>query len=448
MEHATDIELVRSYAEKGSEEAFATLVRRHVNFVYSAALRQVREPDAAQEVTQATFIILARKAHSFNDRTIVPAWLYRTARFAAADYLKMRARRIKHEQEAARMEPETNDTTWAQIEPLLDSAINELGEADRAAILLRYFQNKSLREVGAALGVSDDTAQKRITRAVERLKKSFARDGVTLSADALAAALPVHAVLSAPEALSTVITSSVTANAAVAASTATLVKGTMHMIAWTKFKLTAGLAALLVVAAGTATITAQKVTQAKRAASDEAQRSTPIGALHYLLDAFAAYDGEKIVDSHITNSLPLQRMVLATAAAITAERRLRDALVEKFKSAGGMGRDPGVQMGFRHEDLDSAEEKITGTSAAVAIGGRQPHTQYLARVEKVWKITDPDGAVTLEKVEPMVQHLESAARIYDETTDAVRQGRFQTANEATTALQRRFKKELNNRNNN
>src|SRR5262245_15801388 len=110
MEHATDIELVRAYAEKGNEDAFATLVQRHVNFVYSAALRQVREPDAAQEVTQATFIILARKARTFNDRTIVPAWLYRTARFAAADFLKMRARRIKHEQEAARMEPETNDT--------------------------------------------------------------------------------------------------------------------------------------------------------------------------------------------------------------------------------------------------------------------------------------------------------------------------------------------------
>ncbi|HWN96856.1 MAG TPA: sigma-70 family RNA polymerase sigma factor, partial [Methylomirabilota bacterium] len=127
MEHAADIELVRQYVENASEEAFSTLVKRHVDLVYSAALRRVREPDAAQEVTQATFIILMRKARKFSERTIVSAWLYRTARFAAADYLKMRARRLKHEQEAARMEPESNDATWAQIEPLLDDALDKLG---------------------------------------------------------------------------------------------------------------------------------------------------------------------------------------------------------------------------------------------------------------------------------------------------------------------------------
>jgi RNA polymerase sigma factor (sigma-70 family) len=444
MEHATDIELVREYAQKGNEDAFAVLVQRHVDFVYSAALRQVREPVAAQEVTQATFIVLARKAHHFNDRTIVPAWLYRTARFAAADFLKMRARRIKHEQEAAQMEPETNHLTWAQIEPLLDNAMNELGETDRAALILRYFQNKSLREVGAALGISDDTAQKRITRAVDRLRKTFARDGVTLSTDVLIAALPIHTVLAAPESLSISIANMMAANAAISASTATLVKGTLHMIAWTKFKFIAGIATLLVVATGTATIAAQKVTQSKRAATNETQRSTPIGALRYLLDGFAAYDGQKIVDSHITNSIAIQRMVLAISGAVTAEGKLRDALLEKFKSTGGLGPRAAVQMGFGYEDLDTAEEKISGNTATVAIAGRQPHTQYLARVESIWKLTDPTSGADLTAAEPMAQRLDAAARVYNELAEAVRQGRFQNASEVTTALRQRLLKEMRN----
>src|SRR5436190_18166046 len=187
MEQATDIELLRRYTEENSEEAFATLVRRHVNLVYSTARRQVQDATMAEEVTQATFIVLARKARSLNGKTILSAWLYRTARFAAADARKVQMRRMKYEQEVACMEPPQADTTWQEIEPLLDDAMNSLGERDRAALLLRFFENKSLREVGSALGVSDDTAQKRINRALERLRKTFVRDGVTLSVTALTA---------------------------------------------------------------------------------------------------------------------------------------------------------------------------------------------------------------------------------------------------------------------
>lgn len=434
MEHATDIELVREYVEKGSEQAFATLVKRHVALVYSAVMRQVRDAHAAQEVTQATFIVLARKAHKFNDRTIVSAWLYRTARFAAADFLKMRARRIKHEQEAAQMDPETSDTSWAQVEPLLDDAVDKLGESDRNALLLRYFENKTLREVGSALGVSDDTAQKRITRAIDRLRKWFAHEGILLSIDALAS-WPAQVVQPAPDALANAIIHSTISNTTLSVTTTTLVKGTLQMMAWTKFKFAMGIATLLLLTAGTATMVAQKVSHSERTAAIEKQRSTPIGALHYLLDAFAAYDGEKIVDSHFTNSAPMVRIVLAVSAAVNGEGHLRKALEEKFQNTGGL-RGPSIRMEFDHGQLDSAEEKITGDTATVTIPGRDD-VQHLVRVGKVWKIT-VDSGTTIPNAEPRASRLEAVGQANEEIAQAVRQGRFQTSTEATAALQKKL----------
>ena len=217
-----------------------------------------------------------------------------------------------------------------------------------------------------------------------------------LSVTALIAALPARAVEAAPHALANSIAHASTSSAAISATTATLVKGTLTMIAWTKFKFAAGLAALLILVAGTATIAAQKVAQSKRDAASEARRSTPIGALRYLLDAFASYDGEKILDSHDTNAPAIRLMVLAITNAVTAEGRLRKELEEKFQSTGGMGQGPAVQMGFGQEHLDSAVETITGNTATVTIPDRPGETQDFIRIGNVWKITDPGGGRILQ----------------------------------------------------
>ena len=159
-----DMALVREYATSQSERAFETLVARYINLVYSAALRQARDAHLAQEITQAVFIILARKAGSLSPKTILSGWLYRAARFAAADALKIQRRRQLREQEA-HMEgvvQNESDSAWDQLSPLLDEAMARLCDKDRDAIVLRFFENKSLREVGLALGVEERAAQKRV----------------------------------------------------------------------------------------------------------------------------------------------------------------------------------------------------------------------------------------------------------------------------------------------
>ncbi|HLH53340.1 MAG TPA: sigma-70 family RNA polymerase sigma factor, partial [Verrucomicrobiae bacterium] len=142
-----DMELVRQYARCKSEEAFATLVSRHVNLVYSAALRQVRDAQLAEEITQTVFIILARKAGSLTSNTVISGWLYRTARYVSAKAATMQRRRQQREQEAhmrAQM-TQTESDAWMQIEPVLETAMAQLGEKDHNAVVLRFFEGRSFK---------------------------------------------------------------------------------------------------------------------------------------------------------------------------------------------------------------------------------------------------------------------------------------------------------------
>src|ERR1043166_6478189 len=154
----TDLELLQRYVRYNAEEAFAEVVRRHVDLVHSAALRQVRSPELAEEVAQAAFLKLAHHAPRLAPNTILTAWLYQVTRREAIDVGRREGRRETRrrlrEQVALEMNAINADASdWRQIEPILDEAMEVLDEADRVAVLLRYFENKSLREVGDTLGI-------------------------------------------------------------------------------------------------------------------------------------------------------------------------------------------------------------------------------------------------------------------------------------------------------
>jgi len=219
-----DMALVREYAATRSESAFAQLVTRHLDLVHSAALRRVGDPHLADEIAQTVFIILARKAGSLGPETVLSGWLYHTTRFTATDALRSHRRRQQREQEAY-MQSTLNEPAapvWQQIAPLLESAMDALGECERNAVLLRYFENKTLTEVGNALGMSEDAARMRVNRALEKLRGVFAKRGVTLTTTLIAGAVSANAIQAAPAGLAlTISTAAATLAGTTVAATAT-----------------------------------------------------------------------------------------------------------------------------------------------------------------------------------------------------------------------------------
>src|ERR1700722_11388089 len=182
FEAMTDGQLLDAYLS-GNAEAFSELVRRHTALVYSAAVRQTQDNILAEDVAQAVFILLSNKARRLGSRTVLSAWLYRAAGYAARDAMKKQHRRRRYETRAAisvnaASDPKDSSDIWPEIAPLLDDAMGSLQNRDQAAVILRFFQNRSLREVGAALGTSEAAAGQRVARAVQKLRRYFFAHGV------------------------------------------------------------------------------------------------------------------------------------------------------------------------------------------------------------------------------------------------------------------------------
>lgn len=248
----TDSELLRRYAQAGDESAFAELVRRHVALVYHAACRQTFGRAAmASDVTQAVFTDLARKAQALSQRPALAGWLYTSTRFAAAKACRSESRRRHREQEAHRMQDLNLDregersTDWLKLRPLIDEALHTLGDEEREAVLLRYFEGRAFAEIGSVLGSSEEGARKRVDRALAKLCSTLARRGVTSTSAALATALAREAGLAIPSELASTVTRSALAGAAApAASSASLLGSSGYSLAITAFNLVVAIAAL------------------------------------------------------------------------------------------------------------------------------------------------------------------------------------------------------------
>jgi RNA polymerase sigma factor (sigma-70 family) len=270
----SDLDLLGRFAREKSQDAFTELVQRHVNLVYSAALRQVRSPQLAEEIAQSVFADLARDASRLKSDTVLTAWLFAVTRRTAIDVIRKESRRQLREQiavELTNMNATPND--WSQIEPLLDDAMAALDETDRSAILLRYFENKSLREVGEALGTNDDAAQKRVSRAVERLRGFFSKRNVTVGASGLTVLISANAIQSAPIGLvATISSAAVLAGTAVHTST---IIAAIKTIAMTTLQKTLFIAALTA-AVGTGIYEAHQSSQLRDQVQTLQQEQAPL----------------------------------------------------------------------------------------------------------------------------------------------------------------------------
>jgi RNA polymerase sigma factor (sigma-70 family) len=280
MEPASDGELLQHYARERSEAAFAELVRRHIDWVYSSAVRQTRDPHLAEDITQSVFILLARKAKTFDRNVVLGAWLFRALRYLAADAMKTKWRRRHHEKEFGAIMNRAQETSpeWNEIAAALDGAVAGLRTTDRRAILLRFFERKSHEEIGRLLGISEEAAKMRVSRAVEKLRVSLGRRGVALPATAIVTALGAHAVTPAPAALASSSVAGAMGTSAAPLVSLPWIKGALLAMSTAKQASIIIVTAFAILLAGGVTVTLMRSTQPKALAATNAKpRPSPEG---------------------------------------------------------------------------------------------------------------------------------------------------------------------------
>ena len=281
MHEKSDVQLLREYAEQANEAAFREIVNRHAGLVYSSALRQVTSPDLARDVAQSVFTDLARKATSLagtlTENSSLLGWLYRSTRFTALNQLRDDRRRLARERQVMQhIDPASEIAPdWDQVQPVLDEAMADLSDEDRDALLLRFFKNHDFRAIGTTLGVSDDAAQKRVSRALERLRAHLTNRGVTTTAVALSAELSVNAVPLAPAGLAAALSTNALAGTTLANIA---IATTIKTIAMTTLQKTL-IAAALTAAIGTGIYEAHQVARLQNQIQTFQQQQAPLGEL-------------------------------------------------------------------------------------------------------------------------------------------------------------------------
>ena len=320
-----DAALIRRYLD-GSEAAFAELVRSHIGAVYGTALRVVAgDTHLANDVTQKVFTGLARKASSLVDRPVLVGWLYLSTHYEAAKAVRAEQRWRNREQKAQVMneilEQGAPEPDWTALRPVLDSAISDLKEGDRDALLLRFFQSHTLAEVGEVLGLSENAARMRVDRALDKLHGQLVRRGIKSTATALGAVLAGQLATAAPATLASTVTSAALAGAATSAGAVVIFMGMT--------KLQIGIAASLVVAGGSA-LWSQGQTASKLQAENSALAQQTVEVTQLKID-----NARLETDAQKAASLRQEAAAVETLRA--EEAQLRTAALERSKRASADG---------------------------------------------------------------------------------------------------------------
>jgi len=414
----SDLEILRRHARERDPHAFGELVARHLDWVYSAALRQVGDAHTADDVTQAVFLALARDAERLAGGVVLSAWLFRVTRRAAAMAIRSNRRRRRHERQAAALSaeerPAMDEQSWERLAPVLDEMVGRLGEADRQSILLRYYQRKSFAEIGEAMSIGEPAARKRVSRAVERMRALLQGRGLALAAATLAAGMLAHTTRAAPASTAAAVSAVVASPEAASATVVSLSRGALKMIPWTNaMKIGAGAGLLVLAVIGLSIALGQVNVSGPSKRADGAKPAAPAAtapavatraggpaaapaaaaALSPKGVVVAAYRAglagdEKGMLAYFDGLTPQQETRLRQAVhVLSAVEALRKAVVGEFGEAAGK-QFGALGSGVNPDDvLQAPEEIMAADRAEVDMGRSGPGKVPLVRVGGEWRIS-------------------------------------------------------------
>ena len=353
--HEDDAILLRHYVENDNEEAFAELVRRNMDTVYSIALRRVGgDAHMAKDVAQDVFIALVRHARQLMRYQVLAGWLYTATRNAAANRVRGEVRRRTREQEAHTMHETLNnrdrDADWDQVSPVLDEAMEELADRDRLALLLRFFDHRTFAQIGRSLRVTEDAARMRVDRALDKLHAQLARRGFRSTALVLGTAMTQHAVQAAPAGFATA--------AAHSALMAPVTAGAQMMDFFASFRM--GEVAMIVAALLTIGVATTVVHQTgPTAAETETMRNTERSAIIRAKQRLQDLKEHRLTQNQLRTSLASS---IAGATAPISEPATRPVTEEdtnpKVRLAGGRRTELNATYDLLYQSLGLTPEQI------------------------------------------------------------------------------------------
>jgi len=460
----TDAELLRAYVRDRSNEAMGELVQRHAGMVREAALRELKDGHLADDVTQAVFVVLMRRAAELSENVVLGGWLFKTTLYCVADLRKQRRRREFHERETTQMAEKQSDTAdpGSETMPLLNEGLSQLSAADRDAIVLRFLEGHSPAAVAGLLGISEENARQRVSRAVGRLRRFFGTKGVALGAGALAVSLETARADAAGAALTAQI-QALGQGAAPSELVHALAEGAMRMLQKTKVALLGAVAALVVAGVGIALasgalhappagavgpvvttkpgtvvtgssgpVPANPAVQA--VASKYGPALTPKGTIIAAFNAGMDGDVEGLISCFNEPTEQDKAPLRDFAKALPALKALLTAVETRFGKEGLTKLNESRFMGgLNPMDITDAQETIDGDHAIVDLGKSGPSGGVpMIKIGKVWK-ADPVIFQTLNR--EVVAAEAQASPALQKFAQDILDKKFKSVDEVVAALQ-------------